>query len=192
MQDFFRKSSIKNEKLQALAEEKIGKKLNLKLDCTTRWNSLLAMTARFLELKLCIPKALKQINSVVKFSTSDWEILENIRDSLRPCEIAVMGLCTRESTLLTAEVSFQFIVKKLSDVNNPLKNALKENILKYYRQRTNNDILGLLTYLHDPRTLYDHNSCLFSYPTKAALKKTAEKLIKRLFPENNQCETDNN
>ena len=64
----FRKSPLKNEKLQDFVKDQHGKELKLILDCKTRWNSLLCMIERFLKLKQCIPKALRVIRSTETIS----------------------------------------------------------------------------------------------------------------------------
>ena len=47
---FFRKSPLKNQILQKYVQEEHGKKLQLMLDSKTRWNILLAMLERILEI----------------------------------------------------------------------------------------------------------------------------------------------
>ena len=88
------------------------------------------MIERFLKLKQCIPKALRVIRSTESITSKEWEALEEMRDVLRPFEIALKSLCSRDATLLTAEVSFKFIIKKLSEKNMPLAKSLKESMIK--------------------------------------------------------------
>ncbi|CAB4063780.1 unnamed protein product [Lepeophtheirus salmonis] len=98
----FRKSPLKNERLQDFVKEEFhGKEIKLVLDSNTRWNSLISMIERFLKLKQCIPKALQVINSAEIISTKEWEVLEEMIDVLRPFEIALKGLCSRDANLLT-------------------------------------------------------------------------------------------
>ena len=47
----FRKSPLKNDCLQRNCEKELGKRLSLILDTETRWNSLLKMLTRFLEIR---------------------------------------------------------------------------------------------------------------------------------------------
>ncbi|GFT38905.1 hypothetical protein TNCV_857901, partial [Trichonephila clavipes] len=54
----FRKSPLKNDILQKYATEELGCEKIVCLDTKTRWNSLLAMLERFLEIKSAILKAL--------------------------------------------------------------------------------------------------------------------------------------
>ncbi|GFU29940.1 uncharacterized protein TNCV_1687121 [Trichonephila clavipes] len=55
----FRKSPIKNDILQKYVKEDFGCEKMVCLDTKTRWNSLLAMLERFLEIKSAISKALR-------------------------------------------------------------------------------------------------------------------------------------
>ena len=47
----------------------------LTLDGKTRWNSILPMIDRFIKLKNCIPKALREIGSTEVISGIDWQTL---------------------------------------------------------------------------------------------------------------------
>ena len=49
---FFRKLSMRNNLLQRYVQEKKAKILSLILDCGTRWNSLILMTERFVQVKV--------------------------------------------------------------------------------------------------------------------------------------------
>ena len=68
---FFRKSLLKNQILQKYVQEEHGKKLQVMLDSKTRWNSLLAMLERILEIKSSISKALIDCNQ--ELGTFDLE-----------------------------------------------------------------------------------------------------------------------
>lgn len=54
----FKKSSVKNTVLQNFIVESHGKELSLLLDCPTRWNSLVPMLKRILEVRADIENAL--------------------------------------------------------------------------------------------------------------------------------------
>ena len=54
----FRKSPLKNEILQNYVQKEHGKSLMIILDSKTRWNSLVAMLRRFLEIWPSVAKAL--------------------------------------------------------------------------------------------------------------------------------------
>ena len=55
-----RKSPLKNDRLQEMFKtESKGKELKLILDTPTRWNSIVTMVSRFIELKNCNPRVLR-------------------------------------------------------------------------------------------------------------------------------------
>lgn len=83
------------------------------------------MIEKFLKLKQCNPAKLRVIHSAETIASKEWGILEDIINMLRSFKIALKSLCWREAKFLTTEVSFQFIMTKLSE-NTPLANALKE------------------------------------------------------------------
>ena len=93
----FRKSPKKNDILQSYVREiRNGKELKLILDCKTRWNNLLSMIERFLDMKKPLSKALIDISCNINIDEYEWEILEDIQKSLKPIEIPVTSLCNRE------------------------------------------------------------------------------------------------
>lgn len=100
---FFRKSAIRTECLQAKVKSMFGKTLTLILDIRTRWNSLIPMVKRFLQIKVCINSALDEFS---QFNISENHIsgLEEIVTVLEPLELAVNEISKNEANLLTAEV----------------------------------------------------------------------------------------
>ena len=95
----FRKSPTKNDILQGYVKEiRNGKELKLILDCKTRVSSLLTMIERFLELKKPLSKALIDVSCSITIYEHEWEMLDDIHKCLKPVEIAVASLCSRDST----------------------------------------------------------------------------------------------
>jgi len=66
----FRKSPLKNDLLQKACQDKFSKELKLILDSPTRWNSLLHMLKRFLELKEVVKTILQELSLVNMYRTS--------------------------------------------------------------------------------------------------------------------------
>ena len=58
---FFRKSPKSNEFLQENIKKEFGKELKLILDVRTRWNSLYAMLERYVKVRMCVVKTLKDL-----------------------------------------------------------------------------------------------------------------------------------
>lgn len=107
----FRKSPLKNEKLQKYVVNEHGKELALTLDTKVRWNSLLSMLERFIQVKTALAKALIDLNSQLCISGIEFEQLDIIVRSLIPIRIGAEKLCSRDSTLLTAETIFSFMIE---------------------------------------------------------------------------------
>ena len=83
----FRKSPLKNEKLQDFVKGDQGRELKLKLDCKTRWGSLLNMLERFIKLKNSFPKALRVIDSTETLDDVEWHTLQCLVDALNPVQM---------------------------------------------------------------------------------------------------------
>lgn len=88
----------------------------------------------------------------------------------RPFQIAFKVLCSKDEALLTTEVSFKFIMRKLSEKNTPLANSLKEILSNYSSSRRQTEIVVLLKYLHQPRALKNQDDEIFSPPSKVLLQ----------------------
>ncbi|GFV92330.1 uncharacterized protein TNCV_3949401 [Trichonephila clavipes] len=72
------------------------------LDTKTRWNSLLAMLGRFLEIKSAILKELIDIKEEQMMANVEFETVTTIVAGLKPEKIGLEKLCSRNATLLTA------------------------------------------------------------------------------------------
>ncbi|GFX37758.1 uncharacterized protein TNCV_3116081 [Trichonephila clavipes] len=105
----FRKSPIKNI-LQKYVKEEFGCEKMVCLDTKTRWNSLLAMLERFLEIKSAISKALIDIKGEQMMVNVEFETVTTIVKGLKPVKIGLEKLCSRNATLLTAEGVFSFVI----------------------------------------------------------------------------------
>ena len=144
----FRKSPTKNDILQNYVKEiRNGKELKLIIDCKTRWNSLLTMIERFLDLKKPLSKALIGISGSTNIEDYEWEILEDIQKSLKPIEIAVSSLCNRELSLLTAEGIFNFMYSQLEKNGSQLALNLFEALKNRIEYRRQKEIVILMKYL---------------------------------------------
>lgn len=175
----FRKSPLKNEKLQDFIKGEYGKEMKLLLDCKTRWNSLLTMLERFLKVKKCIPKALRAIGSTETLSDSEWNSIDNLLDTLRPIEIILRNLCSEDSNILEAESSIQFLLSKLKNKKTTVANQLYGSLLDRYSSRRQNEAVSILSFLHNPELSQQDTD--FIAISKSNLKKFGEKTFERLF-----------
>lgn len=110
----FKNSPSKNDKyLQKYVREQLGKETPLKLDCQTRWNSMLFMLETFEEIKFCIQKALIDISSDIHFSDEEFNLLSSLIAALTPVKLTVDALCRKDANLLTADASLTFMLDTL-------------------------------------------------------------------------------
>ena len=71
----FRKSPMKNDKLQLYVKEQFGKELALKLNVKTRWHSMCEMLERFLNIRLAVAKALIDFNIPLSLTPQEYILL---------------------------------------------------------------------------------------------------------------------
>ena len=91
----FRKSPLKNDCLQRNCEKELGKRLSLVLDTKTRWNSLLKMLTRFLEIRSPIDNTLKELDLGSKCLTEDEvAVVKDLSESLEIIEVGGTALST--------------------------------------------------------------------------------------------------
>ena len=96
----FRKRTLKSDCLQKNCEKEFGKRLSLLLDTKTRWNSLLKMLTRFLELKAPIDTTLKELNLESKCLTGDEvAVVKDLSKSLEIIEVGTTALCRCDATV---------------------------------------------------------------------------------------------
>ena len=108
----------------------------------------------------------------------EWEEVRNIVNVLKPLEIVIKELSTRDSSLLKAESSFIFIMNQIKGKDR-LSVTLRKSLKERFLDRRQKDVVSLLRYLHNPTTEVSE----FPTSTKQMLKKFAELTYNRLFPE---------
>ena len=89
---FFKRSAYNNEKLQNFIKSILLSEtdLPLKIDCTTRWNSLFFMIDRFWQIRNCINHTLMIVpNTNVQITEKDNFIYWNILRTLEPVLVTV-------------------------------------------------------------------------------------------------------
>lgn len=181
----FRRSPLKNETLQKYVKLEFHKELNLHLDSKTRWNSLIVMLERFLQLRKSICKALIDLGKQLDVTDQEFDNIDAIIKALQPVKIGVEMLGRRDATLLTAEVVFSFILDELEIQTNPFSMSLKQAIKNRHQERRNFKLVGLLKYLNNPTM--ESKFSKFSLPSKTTLTAVAKELFGRLF-ESEICE----
>ncbi|GFU85781.1 uncharacterized protein TNCV_1069261 [Trichonephila clavipes] len=99
------------------------------LDTKTRWNSLLAMLERFLEIKSAISKALIDIKEEQMMGNVEFETVTTIVKVLKTVKIGLEKLCSRNATLLTAEGVFSFVIGELNEQNSEFAKNMKYSLI---------------------------------------------------------------
>ena len=180
----FRKSSLKNDCLQRNCEKELGKRLSLVLDTKTRWNSLLNMLTRFLEIRSPIDNTLKELDLGSKCLTEDEvAVVKDLSESLEIIEVGGTALCRRDIKVSNSEKIFEYVLKKLAEETGTISQKLLAAITDRIESRRNKGICGLVRYLENPDS-YNQvvESSLLSYPKKRELAKVAKDIFFTTFP----------
>ncbi|KRY26479.1 hypothetical protein T01_9761, partial [Trichinella spiralis] len=180
----FRRSPVKNDCLQKMCEDMLGKNLALIMDSRVRWNSMLTNMRRFLEMKDCVKSALKSLSDVDNFLyETELTLISDIVNALEPVAVCVNALGRKDCSLATAETVLEFLLRNLkeqrSDIAKKLFNAMKNRI----EERRNASLCGLLCYLDNPSSYVSSSSsnCILTRPNKRDIKATAKDLFDRMF-----------
>ena len=180
----FRKSPLRNDCLQKNCEKELGKRLSLVLDTKTRWNSLLKMLTRFLEIKAPIDNTLNELDLESKCLTEDEvAVVKDLSESLEIIEVGATALCRRDITVSKSEKIFEYVLKKLAEETGAISQELLATVTDRIESRRNKGICGLVRYLENPNS-YEQvvEYSLLSYPKKRELAKVAKDVFSQLFP----------
>ena len=187
----FRRSPLKNDKLQEYIKCQHGKSYVLIRDNKTRWNSMVNMIERFLLVHDSIQKAMIDFPDVrVDFSTDELLKLKDIIDSLAPVKLAVEKLSARSTNLLKADAIFTFLINSLSQRKTPYCSLMKAAVEKRYTERRPSKLLDAFLYLHNPDLVKFSSSALFKHGTKKQVQETVARIFQRLNLENDSQNSD--
>ncbi|KAF2891366.1 hypothetical protein ILUMI_14808 [Ignelater luminosus] len=141
------------------------------------------MLQRFYNLKNCIDKALIDIGSDMKFSDEEWFMINDLIVNLQPFKLGVEALCRRESTLITADTTFRFILDKLQKQDTVLSNQLSKSLRERIQERRT-ELTGVLIYLQNPKK-YDQETKntdhTFFVPKKAAIRQEIIRILEKVI-----------
>jgi hypothetical protein len=158
----FRKSPLLTDRLEKHIKQDMPGQLpvpKLVLDVKTRWNSLPPMINRFLLLEKSIRKALLDSDTTLdlwNFSGEELAILRHVANLLEPVELAVKALCREDVSLLQADASMKFVLRKLVEQtaqHDVLGSLFLSNIACRFQQRRC-EFATVLQWLANP--LYDY------------------------------------
>jgi len=176
-----KRSAKLNDMLQKYVKQDLGHEFALKLDCKTRWSSMLTMLESVVKVKTALQKVWidTQGTDWGKIpNEEDFMLVENVIKALTPVRNTVEAICCANSTLITADAAMDFMLKVLSsqdseiaiDILDALKNRLQE-------RRTKNS--SILQYLHTGNLDYNNMSSTFNSffprPTQSQIIETVKK-----------------
>ena len=124
-----RKSTVKNYTQQSYTKSENRKSIHLLLYCKIRWNSLVAMLERYLDLRSPVEKTLIDYKINNPLSGAEYVALAAIAGALKPIKFGSEKLCSRDMTLLSVEGVFTFTIEELHEQNSAFSLQLKEAII---------------------------------------------------------------
>lgn len=173
---------MKYETLQKYVIDEHSTEKMLTLDVKIRWNSLLSMIERFLEIRNSLMKALLDLK--IKCDISDYEFgaLRDVRNALLPIKFGSDKLCHRESTLITAETVFSFIIAELDKQQSDFAKRLLNAFIAKLSSRANKNLVSVALYLSYAKKYSTHHDAkLVPLVSKSAVISASKKLFSRLF-----------
>lgn len=146
------------------------------------------MIRRYLQIKECLKETLELFNDGQLFTNRHDEALSELISSLQPIEEAVVTLSKKNTNLMSAEGAMKFIHAALSKQTSAFSKQLLELVMKRYNERRNEEIISLLLLLQTGS--FPKSTQGFEYSSKAQIKRTANELIGRLFPDSEVVHSD--
>ena len=178
----FRKSPLKNDKLQTYVKEQFGHELVLKIDVKTRWHTLCDMLERFLLIRQAVAKTMIDFNLSYSFTSQELSLLNALADALKVIKCAQTSMCRRDANLLTADGAIRYIFTELELLDSEINKTLASAVKKRVRERRNETLVGLLKYLRDPSSMNDpFETDFFKFPMPEELSRAAWNIMERLF-----------
>ncbi|CAH0730302.1 unnamed protein product, partial [Brenthis ino] len=146
------------------------------------------MLGQFLKLKISITKALIDLKTDIAFTDDDWRNIDEIHKILDVIKTVVEALCRRDATLLTADVSLKFALKKIDELKTPLSNKMATALSKRYAKRRLTQA-ATLQYLTNPGKYFENirneDKTVFYRPTGGEMLNEIVNLIKRATKKQN-------
>ena len=171
---------------QETCEKELGKQLVVLRDSKTRWNSLLAMVKRFLEVKTPLAKTLLTLKHIHLLpSDSEIKCLEDMVESLETIETGSLALGRRECSLTKADRIFQFMLEKLEQQSSEISSRLLERLRIRILERREEVLSSLLFFLEDPASYLsalETGNLPLPLAGKNEIARAARDIHVRLFP----------
>ncbi len=180
----FRRSPLKNDLLEAKCQQNGLRAKPLLQDTKTRWNSMLAMLKRFLEIREPVKEVFAELGSIAQFPTgAEISQLADIVEALEVIEEGSLQLSRDDCDLDKADTTFKFMLEELRALTSPISHALLSAVQDRIKERRKSKLAALLSILKDPMeygTLTEESVDLV-YPRPSDLVQTARDMYIRLF-----------
>ncbi|GFV88399.1 uncharacterized protein TNCV_1242121 [Trichonephila clavipes] len=88
------------------------------------------MLERFLEIMPAILKELIDIKEAQMMVDVEFETVATTVAGLKPVQIGLEKLCSRNATLLTAEEIFSFVIGELNEQNSEFAKSMKHSLIQ--------------------------------------------------------------
>ncbi|XP_018493795.1 uncharacterized protein LOC100908907 [Galendromus occidentalis] len=151
--EFKRKPIMMDEIRKTTRKEEFnGRELRPILDCRTRWYSTCLMIERALRILPALNNVLSRHGTPI--SATDVSALEQIADALIPFKRAILMLCKKEATLLTADKLCILLLSDLRKIDTELATLLRENFVAEILKRRS-IFSSVLSILSDPSCSFD-------------------------------------
>jgi len=129
--------------------------------------------------------------SIDTFSEDEWAVISNLVEVSSPLEVVLKGICSEDATLIKAESSIAFVMKKLVNQMSILASKLHQAIIGRYFNKRNKEVVSLLMFLNNlAESSVGNDFQSFQYLSRTTLKKVAEKIFNRLFLESPETDSD--
>lgn len=148
-----------------------------------RWSSLADMLGRFLKIRTAVQKSLIDLCSDINFSEEEFKSLDDIYSTLQPIKTAVEMLGSRKMTLLSADATLKFLLKKLGQLKSPISKQLINALRRRISDRRT-DLFGVLQFLHNPNSAcaVDEEADTFRVTKRTQIQNIIKDLIQQLYP----------
>ncbi|CAG9136162.1 unnamed protein product [Plutella xylostella] len=186
--NLFRRSPLKNAKLQEYVKLEHNTEKTLCRDVKTRWNSIETMISRFIEVKNCIKKALIDINYGHLWHEENLAVLEDLVKIMNPIKLAVEALSSQKANITVCEAVITALIGRLSKMNTPLAVEFSDHLIRRISERRDPALYTLTLFLQNP-IIQGNEYITESSVTKESMIQYADKLFRRLFPQQTDSES---
>ena len=116
----------KRDELQALVKSDTGYEIMPEIDVRTRWNSILPMFRKFLQLKKYIQMHVISSNEEFKFDEACFEKIKEIICVLTPIETTIKEISKSDANLMVADIAMTNCLSSIgtSEIAEKMRTAL--------------------------------------------------------------------